>query len=359
MDLKKVLIYIMSEGKGGVEEYVMNLARYTDAPSKKYGYLVMGKSTVYEEELRKLGVEYFFVPPKSKPLANINAYRKLLRQLRAQYDTIYFNTSGLYYPVPYLFAMWNKYRIVLHSHSVGGTNIKSVFHIINRAWIDRRVCARLSCSTPAGKWMFGEDRVFTLIPNAVKLERFIFNPGNREDCRRKYALGEDFVIGTVGRLHQGKNQVFLVEILKALLDRQVQARLLLVGDGDMRNAIGEKAEALGVSDRVVFAGQTDRSEYFYSAMDCFMLPSYAEGFPITLIEAQANGLPCVVSDRVTRETNISGRIEFLPIEASPQAWAERAVQNQGRYSCIDVLKEKGYDVSDIHDRVWKYLVAEG
>ena len=349
----------MSEGKGGVEEYVMNLSRYIDDPSKKYGYLIMGESTVYEDELKKLGVEYFFIPQKKRIIANIQAYKNLLKKLRNDYSVMYFNTSGLYYPIPYLYAYKYKYKVVLHSHSTTGSKFKKLIHTINRIWISKHAVARLSCSTPAGIWMFGKNNGFSLVPNAVKLSKFTFNPQNRENCRNEYGLQDDFVIGTIGRLHWGKNQVFLVDILKVLLDRGIKTKLLLVGDGDMKAHIEKRAEEFGVKDKVVFTGQTNNSEFYYSAMDCFLLPSFAEGFPVTLIEAQANGIPCVVSDRVTKETNISGNIRYLSIDAGPQVWADEILNNKERYDCIADLKNKGYDVKDLEAFVWNYLSTDG
>lgn len=356
--LKKVLIYILSEGKGGVEEYAMNLSRYVDKPSDKYGYLVMGESTVYEQELKQLGVDYFFIPHKRHTWSNIKAYSKILKQLRTEYEVVYFNTSGLYYPIPYFFSIKNKYRIILHSHSIAGPKIKSIIHYLNRKWIVKKAAARLSCSTQAGQWMFGE-RDFILIPNAVNLNRFEFCADKREECRREYGLEDDLVIGTIGRLHWGKNQIFLVEILKALIDRNVKAKLLLVGDGDMKEQIKARAEALCLKDKLILAGQTDKSEVFYSAMDCFLLPSFAEGFPVTLIEAQANGLPCIVSDKVTQETNISGKIKYLSIEDTPESWANEVLKNLDRYNCIAKLKSHGYDVKELERIVWNYLATKG
>ena len=152
----KTLIYTLSDGIGGVEEYVLNLSRFRKLPSSKYGYIVLGESTPYKEELERLGVEYFFVPKKKALFSNIKRLKSVLKECRKTYDTIYFNTSGLYYPVPYVFAKIYKYRLVLHSHSSNGEWPKSIIHLINRSWIIPRVDARLACSIYAGKWMFGK-----------------------------------------------------------------------------------------------------------------------------------------------------------------------------------------------------------
>ena len=350
--MKKVLLYILTEGKGGVEEYLMNLSRFCDDPSSKYGYLVAGERTVYEDELKVLRTEYFFVPKKQDIVANIKAYQELLVRLRNDYDTIYFNTSGLYYPIPYFFAEKYNYRIVLHSHLTSGARLKRPLHYLNRWWINKLCSLRLACSTPAGKWMFGDKERFQLIPNAIDIERFRFNKPKRDEYRKKYNLGDSYVIGNIGRLHQVKNQIFLIDFLKEIVSRNNDARLLLVGDGEMRPAIEDHARELNVLDRVVFAGQTNQPEYFYSAMDCFVMPSLVEGFPITLVEAQANGLPCVVADTITNETNITGHISFRSLSQTASSWADAILSSKERFDAIEIIKSKGYDVHSLAEGVY-------
>lgn len=351
----KVLIYILTEGKGGVEEYVMNLSRFCKNASSKYGYLIMGEKTVYEEELKALGVDYYFVPQKKRFISNIHAYKELLKRLREEYDTIYFNTSGLYYPIPYIYAIKNKYRIIVHSHSTTGILLKRPLHYFNRNWINKACNVRMACSTPAGKWMFGNRKKFVIIPNAIELDRFCYDDSIRKRCREKYGFGNSFVIGNIGRLHRFKNQVFLVDILKAICDKGCDANLLIVGDGEMKNSIERHAEELGIRDKVVFTGASNKPEYFYSAMDSFVLPSFVEGFPITLIEAQANGLPCIVSDVVTKETNVSGRIHFLSLDDKPEVWANQLLKLENRYECMVKLKNRGYDVKNLDELVSEEL----
>ena len=339
----KILIYTLTEGKGGVEEYVLNLSRFREQPSDKYGYIVLGRDTVYREEMDSLGVDYFFVPKKKHLISNINALNQIFANNRNQYDTVYFNTSGLYYPFPYVLAAKYKYRIVLHSHSSNGVWPKKIIHLFNRSWISRLVDVRLSCSKYAGDWMFGKKK-YTLIPNSIDIERFKFNVENRKVLRNRYDIDNKIVIGTIGRLHKGKNQSFIVEILSELIKCEKNAVFLLVGEGEMKKPILEKAKEYGVEDKVIFVGQSNNPEFYYSAMDYFLLPSFMEGFPITLIEAQANGIPCIVSDTVTNETNISGKLKFLSIKDEPQEWARYMIEHAERYDCLDCLYEKGFDV---------------
>ena len=350
----KTLIYTLTEKKGGVEEYVMNLSRFRNQPSNKYGYIIIGRDTVYRDELDSLGVDYFFVPRKKNLFANVYALNQILTNNRKQYDTIYFNTSGLYYPIPYIAALKNKYKIVLHSHSSNGGWPKRIIHLINREWINRIVNERLSCSSNAGEWMFGKKK-YKLIPNAIDINRFIFNEVIRQRLRNEYGIQNKFVIGSIGRLHKGKNQIYIVDILNALIKMGKDTMLLLVGEGEMKEPISKKAKELGIYERLIFPGGTDNPEYYYSAMDYFILPSLVEGFPITLIEAQANGIPCIVSDTVTKETNISGKIKFLSVGDNPEKWAEYMIEHTERYDCVDLLFNDGFDVHSLWKMIDQYV----
>ena len=353
--MQKILVYILSEAKGGVEEYALNLSRYSKKPSSKYGYLIMGETSIYEEELKDLGVDYYYIPSKSKLLSNIKTYNDLLKTLRKEYSAIYYNTSGLYYPIPYILGIMNRYKIVLHSHSTKTPHVKSILHKINRLWINKFVSIRMACSTPAGKWMFGDSSEFTLIPNAVDTKRFEYDEASRKACRDRLQIGNEFVMGNVSRLHHLKNHLFLIDILYEVIKRKEEVKLLLVGDGEMRNEIFDKAKRLGIQNNVIFAGETNTPEQFFSAMDCFVMPSIVEGFPITLIEAQANGLPCVVSDTITEETNVTGHISFCSLKSCPADWAGQIIQAGPRYEGKKLIQDAGFDVLKLEDKVYTLI----
>lgn len=351
----KILIYAMQEGLGGIEQYVMNLSRYCVSPQEKYGYIVLGKTTIYEDILKRNNVDYFFVTHKNESIySNIKELEKLFIEKRDEYDTIYFNTSGLYYPIPYILAKKYKYKIVLHSHLTSGTWPKRLVHYFNRKWINRITQVRLACSTPAGRWMFGEQE-FKVVPNAIDIGRFVFNKKNRIECREKYNLNNRIVIGHIGRLSKIKNQSFLVDIFEKYHEINENSTLMLVGDGEDRERLEEKVTEKQILDCVVFIGRTDYPEYYMSAMDCLVMPSITEGFPITLIEAQDNGLPCVVSDTITKEVNITNRIRFVSLKDKIDRWIYNIEDNLERYDCSDLLKEKGYDVRYLEKMVYKLI----
>ena len=359
--MDKVLIYAMSVNIGGVEEYVLNLSRYNTDRVCEYEYIIDGSSTPYKDEMNELGVTYHFLPSKKELTDNIRELNRLFRIKRKECDTIYFNTSGIYYPIPYILAKKYNYRIIIHSHLAGSSGILIFIHKLNRAWIMGSCDRMLACSTPAAEWMFGKKNLnkIKIIPNAINLERFKYDDTLRRKLRAKYQLDDYFVVGHVGRLTHVKNQKFLINMLAEAVNQGLSYKLLLVGDGEDKQMLWQEAESLNVLDKIIFYGKSDRPEDLLNCMDCFVMPSLVEGFPITLVEAQANGLPCVVSNTVTNEVNVSGYIKFLSIEEKKKLWIENINHMCHRYQCADLLKQKGYDVKEIESRVRKELLVSG
>lgn len=368
----KILIYGMLDGIGGVERYVLNLSASAERPAERYGYIILGSKTPYEAELKAYGVEYFFLTPKDVHLRkNIAETRELFKRLRPAYDTIYINTSGLFYPIPYLFAYNEGYRIILHSHlhlhlhlhlhSKLSEIMKYSIHYFNRSWINRLAVQRLACSTPAAEWLFGRlAKTAKIVPNAIDLDKFRFRAEVRSARRAEFQLSEDTILlGNVGRLSQLKNQRFLLEILKVCKTQGNKVKLLLVGDGEDEEMLKHAAEQDQITEDVIFYGRSDRPQELLCAMDCFVIPSLREGFPFTLVEAQASGLPCFASKEISKEVNVSGNVTFLSLEDRPDQWAERLMNaNLKRYDCMELLREKGYDVHGMEERVYNLLKEE-
>lgn len=185
----------------------------------------------------------------------------------------------------------------------------------------------LACGEAAAINGWGERAVakgkVTILPNAIAPDRFKFSEISRKEIRAKYGIkDDDFVIGHVGRFFPEKNHKFVIQLFKEVLRQRANSYLLLVGNGPLQQAIQEKVNELGIADRVIFAGLQKDVVSFYCAMDVLLLPSTREAFPMTLVEAQYNGLPCVVSEAVPRETAITDNVYPLPIN-DIKPWCER------------------------------------
>lgn len=359
----KILIYGMQSGLGGVERYVLNLSAFLENPQQHYGYIILGDHTAFEEELKFYGVDYFFLTHKNESLIkNIVESNRLLKKLRYNYDTIYFNTSGLYYPIPYLFAKKYNYRIILHSHSIDSKHLKSVIHNINRCWINKIISKRFACSIPAAQWMFGNQACTAqMIPNAIDLEKFRFRKEVRNQRRSELNILDNntIVLGNIGRLSYVKNQKFLLEIFREYKKKQTNIKLLMVGDGEEEAALKKLTDQYQITDDVIFYGRSDSAEELMCAMDCIVMPSIVEGFPVTLVEGQASGLPCIVSTAITDEVNLSGKVEFISLNEDAKTWVEHILNtDMQRYDCMETLRKKGYEVHELAKTIYELIQEE-
>ncbi|MFA9464606.1 MAG: glycosyltransferase [Velocimicrobium sp.] len=358
--MEKVLIYALSENVGGVEEYVMNLLRYSIGGKDKYGYFILGENSPYEEELIYRETDYYFIPKKKNIFKNIFSSISLLKRLRSEYDTVYFNTSAIGYLVPYLICIHYRYKIVLHSHSDCSKTaglIKKMIHRLNYGVIKKKIGAKFACSSPAAKWMFHNDLSnVVVIPNAIQLDRFIYDEYARKQIKEKFGFKNELILGNVARLCVIKNQKFLIAILSELIKMGKNVKLVLVGDGEMRTLLEKQVVKLKLDQNVIFWGRTKEPEYVMNCMDCIVLPSISEGFPISVVEAQAAGIQCFVANTVTEEVNITGDVHFVSLEESPSNWAKMIVNvDRRRHNNIELLRELEYDVKDLENKVWTLL----
>ena len=205
-----------------------------------------------------------------------------------------------------------------------------------------------ACSQEAGRWLYGKNAVrrknYRVMNNVVDIERFSFNSIKREKLRKELKVADSFVIGHVGRLSVPKNHSYLLRVLCETQKISKNVKLVIVGDGELKKEIEDLCEKLDLIGDVLLIGNVKNTEEFYWAMDVFVFPSLWEGMPVSVIEAQASGLPCVVSDRVTRDVRISKRILYLSLEAGEKEWAREICK---------MLRQRKRKASNISESVLK------
>lgn len=228
-------------------------------------------------------------------------------------------------------------------------------------WALKIVCKRLlpfaatdlwGCGRDAGIYYFGKKRWNergVIIRNAIETDKFAFNTAVRDEMRKKYDLKGKKVLGHVGRFNLQKNHNRLLGIFVAYQKRNPESVLVLVGEGELESEIREKAEKFGVADKVIFAGLRQNVNEWYQMMDVFLLPSLFEGLPVVGVEAQAAGLPCIFSDRVTDEVALSDQVIRLPLEVEDEKWVEAIeyliLHKKDRKQGETVVKQAGYDIA--------------
>lgn len=238
---------------------------------------------------------------------------------------------------------------ICHNHTTAcwGEGAKTLLKYILRPWNKLFATDFFACGETAGRWMYGnrcfEQGRVSVMSNAIDTQKFAFDPGARKQLRDELKISQDaFVIGHVGRFMYQKNHSFLIDIFAEVLKNKPGAVLLLVGEGELMGNIREKVRARGISGSVVFTGAREDVNKLYSAMDVFCLPSFYEGMPVVAWEAQANGLPCVFSERITKETSQSNNsCQFLHLEQGVKEWAIVVCSMGSRTSCtvLDIGKE--------------------
>lgn len=222
-------------------------------------------------------------------------------------------------------------KTIVHSHSSGALSaswLKKLLLIPVRRIIICNTDLMVGCSDIAVRSMFGKKYIskVKIINNYIDAKKFKFSQEKRDFIRQKYGLTDNFVIGQVARLSPEKNQKYLIEIFQAVLQKNKYVKLLFVGAGPLESDLKDYVKEIGLDNKVIFAGNTDRPEDYYCAMDMFILTSIFEGLSLSTIEAQTSGLRCIVADTIPLSARITDYVEYLPLTYSPSDWAERIIK---------------------------------
>ena len=337
----RILMIGFSPNKGGVESYITNLC----------GQLPEEYEVIYRLPHMELDGKVWDCPPNRH---NYIRYWKFWTRFFKEnhFDVLYYNTCDIVSIDMLRFAKAAKIPVrIIHSHNTDNQVKMTAFHRlterINRSELHCYATHFFACSKAAGNWMFGNRR-FTIIKNGISLKKYAFSVASRTSCRAKIEGNAATIIGYVGRLDPQKNPLFAVEIARQLCLLDSSVHVVFIGDGELRTQVAATIENAHLTERVHLLGTRDDVNQWYSAFDCLMMPSLFEGLPFVLVEAQAAGLPCVVSAEVSLDANITGLVEYVPLRESAQKWAQiilRACQKP-RCDVSQRLIEAGYSIED-------------
>lgn len=335
---------------GGIEAVVMNYYRHIDHAKVQFDfYFAADSSFPQRAELEGLGAGIYPIPAYSRIFAYHNALYRAFKQ--KQYHIVHAHLSTM--SVFPLFAAWRAgvpVRIC-HNHSTAhwGEGKKTLLKYILRPFNKVFATDYFACGEQAGRWMYG-SRCFAkgkvyVMPNAIETERFAYDPEARARLRDELGIPQDaFVVGHVGRFTYAKNQSFLIEAFSRLYKILPNSCLLLIGEGELEEKLQQQAQRFGLSAVTIFAGLRDDVNKLYSTMDVFCLPSFYEGLPVVLVEAQANQLPCVVSMQVSPEVDTLYNVEKVSLEQA-QEWAEKICTKRPRASVPEkALQMEHYEI---------------
>lgn len=359
MKRTKILMGIIGKGNGGLSTYAVNLFRKLDQNVFDCTFLSNDPHPYFEKDIKELGGHLKVIAARNRhPKQHRDDLRRIMEE--EKFDVCHIHLSSDSNICPLEEAKRAGIPVVIahcHSAKVEGSLYPKILHRLNKPKVQKMDIIRLACSKAAGDFAYG-DAPYTVVNNGIDLKKFDFDPQMREKMRKDLGIAGNFVIGQLGRLVPVKNHEFTLEVFAQVLKMHPQSSLLIVGDGPLEQPLKGKAAQLGIEKQVIFTGNVRNPQDYLAAMDCMMLPSLFEGFPLTIVEAVCSGLPCFVSDTVTREVGISNLVQFISLEDSRESIAQAVLKAKDieRVSQIELLKGLHFDADElVKDMEKRYL----
>lgn len=358
----RILQVVTHMNRGGLETMIMNYYRNIDRNVIQFDFLVHREYEAdYDQEIGLMGGEIYRISALN-PFSI--SYRKELNRFfkeHPEYQIIHVHQDCLS-SIILKAASKNGVRVrIAHSHNISqDKNLKYIIKMYYRQFIPKYATDLMACGKQAGEWMFSGAN-FQIVSNAINSTDYIYNQGIREKIRKKLNLKQDdLIIGHVGRFSPPKNHQFLVEVFYALCEK-MNAKLLLVGDGDLKEFTVEQIERLNLNDKVIFTGvRTDVNELL-QAMDVFVFPSIYEGLPVTMVEAQAAGLPCVISTNIPQEcVLIPELVQRLNLTDAKEEWVNAILKltTLKRKNTSESIKESGFDIKEAAKQLENFYIEK-
>lgn len=373
----RVLQSVGTMNHGGIENFIMNVYRKIDRSKIQFDFMYRAdEECAFDVEIRSLGGHIFnFQSPDKHFITAWNFYNHFFRN-HPEYQIVHEHRSTCAGFLGCLRAAKRNdvpVRIV-HAHNshpmcrrgLIGNFAEQVTHNSNKPRIMKIATEGFACSDLAAQWLFPKNIIdakrVSIIQNGIDVERFKFSTTAREATRKEYGIPSNaFLVGHIGRFVDAKNHLYLFKIFKLLLKQRPDSYLCLVGTGNLECTLRSFAKELGLESRIIFAGSHADVTPFYSAMDVFCMPSKYEGLPLVTIEAQANGLPLVLSDNVSQNADLTGLVSYLPITKDASLWAEELLSKKRNFSQFDLavkaIKKAGFDSTGVANSLQQFYLS--
>lgn len=344
----RVLHVVTYMGRGGLETMLMNYYRHIDRSKVQFDFLVHRDFEAdYDQEIEELGGRIYRV---SRLIPWSKKYRLELKKFfraHPEYDIVHVHQDCLSSVALQCAKECGIKTRIAHSHNCNqDKNIKYIIKKHYMKQIPKYATDLFACGQEAGEWMFHTTK-FWILNNAIDTKKYIYNPKKAKKVRGNLNISSDtYVVGHVGRFAQQKNHEFLVRVFAQLCKKETNTKLLLVGDGELREQIEKQVSDLGLADKVIFTGVRSDVEAMLQAMDVFVFPSLYEGLPVSMIEAQAAGLPCFISNKVSDDCRKTDLVQQISLELDVDEWVKKIldVKNHVRRDYSEEIKEAGFDI---------------
>lgn len=323
--MKKILVVVAAPlTSDGLTRIALDVFDYNRG---KYEFAFATPAGTDEDIIRRVeeaGARFMTLPRKGDLSAYIRALREMVRS--GQYDLVYIHGNSAFMIVEAKAARQGGAKVITHCHDTS-SNHKLLHHLL-KPFFNQCVDAKIGCSSAASAWAYDGKDVDT-VPNGIDADKYRFDAARREEVRRELGITDETVVGFVGRLADQKNPLFLVEVFAEIVKLDPRASLLIVGTGDLEQAVRDRARALGIDSQMHMIGATEDVPGYYQAMDIVLLPSKYEGFGLVAVEAQACGLPVLMSDIFVDDVCVTEHTGRMRLSDGPAAWAQTALQMTG------------------------------
>lgn len=360
--LKILVVNTVPTSKNGITNVIMNYICSMNNKDVVFDLMsINAPDKIYREVVESRGGNVYVLPRNGKAIIK---YWFGLRSLvkRNTYNIVYIHGNSHTTLLDLSAARAGGCVVgMVHAHNTACNH--AIVHKVLACLFDRVCTDRIACGEEAGKFMFG-DKPFRVLNNGVDTIKFAYDKGKRDIIRKGFCWDEGcVVIGHVGYFNKVKNHKFIVDIFSELYKANSHYRLLLIGDGELRKNVEKQISELELKEKVVLTGNVDNVSDYLNAMDFVIMPSLYEGLPLSLIEQQANGLPCFVSDTITREVDKTGYLMFLPLSKTAKEWASQIVSYKDgltRKSRSEInircIKAVGYSIHEEADKLNEFFV---
>ncbi len=349
-------------GYDGISSVITNYYKYQDHKRVYMDILTINPiRSSLKKELEKYGNKNYVLPYRNQdPIKYIINLKRIIKQ--GNYQIIHVHGCSATMAVEMIAAKLAGIKVrIAHSHNTKCDHIKIDKFL--RPIFNLFCNVAFACGKEAGEWLFPR-KSFSVISNGIDLEKYQYNENIRREMRNKYSLEKNFVVGHVGRFSIQKNHDKLIDIFEKISKQYDNAKLVLIGEGELRNKIETRVKQNKLD--VLFVGVSDEVEKWLQAIDIIIFPSLFEGLPLVLIEAQAAGIPCVLSDTISPDVKITDLVEFVNLDAPLNCWLDsvsknREAFNRGEYSNIikEQIRDAHFDIKfncrDLGDKYEKLL----
>lgn len=359
----RVLQVVTHMNRGGLETMIMNYYRNIDRKKVQFDFLVHRPYEAdYDQEIKSLGGRIYHI---SHLVPWSVSYKKELKKFfyeHSEYKIVHVHQDCLSSVALQCAKECGIPVRIAHSHSSSqDKNIKYLIKLFYRQFIPKYATNLFACGTEAGDWMFLGNR-FQVVRNAIDAEKYVYNEQQADEIRKEWGLTNKIVIGHVGRFNAVKNQKFLVDVLDECLKKDENVRLMMIGDGVERPMIEEKVRKMNLDKYAIFTGVRTDVAQLMQAMDVFAFPSLYEGLPVTLVEAQAAGIPCLISDQISKECILTkDLVSIMSLEDTPEKWADMILKcaEKKKMNQLSEIRESGYDIVMNAKKLQQFYLVNG